>query len=100
MKEMEDSSQNEHKLPSINVSIFLNSPVRLAYEKLSHSRKSRQTPDDGKSVDSGCETMFFTELDCRAGALAESAYTRVLQEQRRHSDFLMILDNVKELLNE
>jgi len=38
LKETDISTQNDHKLPSINVSIFLNSPVSsLGLLKSSHS---------------------------------------------------------------
>jgi hypothetical protein len=99
-KEAETSSVKEHRLPSINVSIFVNSPVRAAYEKISHSQNTKKSSIPEKSINPGGRTHFLTELDRCISAFPESVVTGALTEQKRRSDFEKTLDCVKELFDD
>lgn len=82
------------------MSIFVNSPVRAAYEKISHSQNTKKSPIPEKSINPGGRSNFLTELDQCVSAFPESVVTSALTEQKRRSDFEKTLDCVKELFDE
>jgi hypothetical protein len=100
-QEIGASTQSERKLPSINVSILLSSPVRSAYEKYLDAPKSQQNAVNKTAESPGGKSMFLTELLHQRNEFPESVQklTSHEQVQQCNSEFLMTLDRVKELFD-
>jgi hypothetical protein len=83
-RKREFSTQDERKLPSINVSIFQNSPVRSAFEKIDLSQEPSQVCTPKKLHHRESSELFMTKLQSQTMVTEQTSLTNQLHMPKCH----------------